>query len=144
MKVYLDNCCYGRPYDKPTNMRIMLEAQAKMDIQTRIVNKEVELASSSFILYENSFKKDGAIREHIENYIKTNAEYFVQDAKNDIIEGLHDSIMKTGIKSLDAYHLACAIALECDFFITTDDRILKYRDDRIRIMNPVQFVTEEV
>jgi hypothetical protein len=29
-------------------------------------------------------------------------------------------------------------------FITTDDRILKYRDDRIKIMSPIQFITEEV
>ena len=29
-------------------------------------------------------------------------------------------------------------------FITTDDRILKYKDDRIKIMSPIQFITEEV
>ena len=29
-------------------------------------------------------------------------------------------------------------------FITADDRILKYRDDRIKIMRPIQFITEEV
>ena len=52
--------------------------------------------------------------------------------------------MATGIKSMDAYHVACAIALKCDYFITTDDRILKYRDDRIKIISPIQFIIEEV
>ena len=52
--------------------------------------------------------------------------------------------MATGIKSMDVYHVACAIALKCDYFITTDDRILKYRDDRIKIMSPIQFIIEEV
>ena len=53
-----------------------------------------------------------------------------------------DEIMATGIKSMDASHLAAAIVAGCDYFITTDDRILKYKGDRIRVMDPVQFLQE--
>ena len=48
--------------------------------------------------------------------------------------------MNTGIKSADAAHIACAILAECDYFLTTDDRVLKYKSDRIKIMNPVEFL----
>jgi hypothetical protein len=42
-----------------------------------------------------------------------------------------------------ATHLASAIYAKCDYFITTDDRLLKYATDKIKIVNPVQFITEE-
>ena len=33
MKVYLNNCCYNRPYDDQTQIRIHLETEAKLHIQ---------------------------------------------------------------------------------------------------------------
>ena len=32
VKIYLDNCCYNRPYDDQSQMRIYLETQEKMPI----------------------------------------------------------------------------------------------------------------
>ena len=54
MRVYLDNCCYNRPYDDQTQLRISLESQAKLNIQTRIKNGEIELATSYMTSFENS------------------------------------------------------------------------------------------
>lgn len=31
MRVYLDNCCYNRPYDDQSQMRIHLEAEDSFD-----------------------------------------------------------------------------------------------------------------
>ena len=50
MKVYLDNCCYNRPYDDQSSLPISLEAQAKLLIK----EKCLELASSFILDYENS------------------------------------------------------------------------------------------
>jgi hypothetical protein len=36
MKVYLDNCCYNRPYDDQENLPVSLEAQAKLYVQSLI------------------------------------------------------------------------------------------------------------
>ena len=55
-------------------------------------------------------------------------------------EQLADRLSKAGLKTKDASHLACAIFGGCDYFLTTDDRLLKYQDDRIKIMNPTEFV----
>ncbi len=55
------------------------------------------------------------------------------------ILGLATEIMETGIKAFDAAHIACAIAAKCHYFITTDKRILKYKTDRIQLLNPVDF-----
>ncbi|MBR6213123.1 MAG: hypothetical protein IKQ67_00555 [Candidatus Methanomethylophilaceae archaeon] len=39
---------------------------------------------------------------------------------------LTNTIAESGIKALDASHLASAIYAKCDYFITTDDRLLRY------------------
>ena len=36
IKIYLDNCCYNRPFDDQTYLKISLEAQAKLQIQSDI------------------------------------------------------------------------------------------------------------
>ncbi len=32
LKIYLDNCCYNRPYDDQSQLKVSLEAQAKLEI----------------------------------------------------------------------------------------------------------------
>lgn len=51
----MDNCCFNRPFDDQANIRIRLEAEAKLYIQEKIINKEIELAWSYIIDYENQF-----------------------------------------------------------------------------------------
>ena len=143
-RIYLDNCCYCRPFDSPTNIRIILEAQAKMAIQSMIVERRIELAASSFINYEISHKEDKESRDSILLFVEKNAKSFLRNIHDRRLKTLHDKVMAHGIKNMDAYHVASAILLGCDYFITTDDRILKYDDDSIKILNPVRFIMEEV
>ena len=51
-------------------------------------------------------------------------------------------VMETGVKPMDAYHVACAIHAGCDYLVTTDKRLLKYGDESIKLVNPVDFVAE--
>lgn len=36
MKIYMDNCCYNRPYDDQTHIRIHLETEVKLHIQDMV------------------------------------------------------------------------------------------------------------
>ena len=54
MKVYLDNCCYNRPYDDQTQIRIHLETEAKLYIQEMIKLGKADLVTSYILEYENS------------------------------------------------------------------------------------------
>ena len=47
--------------------------------------------------------------------------------------------MKTGVKEKDAYHVACAIIAQCKYFITTDDRLLKYHSESIYLVTLGEF-----
>lgn len=49
MRIYLDNNCFNRPFDDQKQLRIKLETEAKLDIQERIFQKEIELAWSYII-----------------------------------------------------------------------------------------------
>lgn len=36
MKIYLDNCCFNRPFDNQSQTKIYIESQAKLEIQKSI------------------------------------------------------------------------------------------------------------
>ncbi len=54
MKIYLDNCCFNRPFDDQSQLRIKLETEAKLSIQEEIRAGNLELAWSYILDYENS------------------------------------------------------------------------------------------
>ena len=53
---------------------------------------------------------------------------------------LSEKIISTGIKPKDTYHIASAMLAECDYFLSTDDRLLKYKTNEIILLNPVDFI----
>jgi len=44
------------------------------------------------------------------------------------------------IKGVDALHIACAEAIEADYFITCDDRMIKKYSGTLAVKTPVEFV----
>ena len=52
MKIYLDNCCFNRPYDDQTQIRISLETQAKLYIQDLVKRKQIDLVTSYVLWFE--------------------------------------------------------------------------------------------
>ena len=65
--------------------------------------------------------------------------YVAKDKLSEIL-ALATEIMESGVKYMDASHTACAIIAGCDYLITTDKRLLKYKSDKINIINPVEFI----
>ncbi len=70
-----------------------------------------------------------------------NAADFVSDG-DPRLGPIIEEAMGSGVKIVDSAHVTVAVVAGCDYFITTDDRVLKYRTDRIRIVTPIQFLTE--
>ena len=143
VSVYLDNCCYNRPYDDQTQIRISLETQAKLHIQKLIVEKKIDLVYSYISVFENSKNPNIARRLSITDFFD-HATVFVDASKSDEVIKIAAEIMKTGIKKMDSLHVASAIIGNTDYFLTTDMRLLKYSTDRIHIINPIDFSTSEV
>jgi predicted nucleic acid-binding protein len=122
-------------------MRIFLEAQAKMYIQDLITERKLDLACSYMSVYENSDNPDKENRAIIDDFFN-NAVLFIDHEKADIIEKHAETIVGFNIKHKDAIHLSCAIEAKCEYFITTDDDILKkYRGTDIKPCSPIEFIT---
>jgi len=54
MLVYLDICCFNRPFDDQSQLRVRLESEAKLSIQEQIRAGAIELAWSYMIDFEHS------------------------------------------------------------------------------------------
>ena len=140
MKIYLDCCTYNRPYDDLSNIVINMEAQAKLYIQDQIRNGINNLVTSEMLLFETN-ECPFEVRQHgIMDFIEENASFHVGPDNNSRVDEDARKIMTTGIKYKDACHIASALIADCDYFITTDKRLLKYKNEDMRIMSPIEFV----
>ena len=140
MRIYLDNCCYGRPYDKQESDKIIDETMCLRRIFKSIIDKDIELATSYILHFENNKKLDADIKAKIFDFMKNNRTVHVGIDNVEKLTEMTAKIMETGIKANDAYHVASAILAHCDFFLTTDKRLLKYQSDEIVLLNPIDFV----
>lgn len=140
MLIYMDNCCFNRPFDDQSQIRIKLESEAKLFIQEKILLKKIRLAWSYILDYENQANPFDERKNIIEKWKK----YAVIDIEKTV--GIIDNailIQKLGIKSKDALHVACAIESTCDYFLSTDDFLLDKLEgfDKVKAINPLQFIT---
>jgi len=138
--VYLDNCAFNRPFDDQRQMRIFLEAQAKLHIQSLIADDKLALACSYMSLYENNDNPHEERRTSIADFFNYVSQ-FVNYDKVEKVETRAAGIMECGIKSKDAIHIACAITAGSNYFITTDDELVKkYTGNEIIICGPIDFI----
>lgn len=141
MIVYLDNCCFNRPFDDQSQLRIKLETEAKIKIQEDILNKNIHLVWSYILEYENSKNPFEERAKIIEKWKKSSCtdidenDYIVKNAKR---------FRQLGFKAKDSLHIACAVFAKCDYFLTTDDEILRKSGlvSEIKITDPIGFIKE--
>jgi predicted nucleic acid-binding protein len=139
MRIYLDNCCFNRPFDNQSQIRIYIESQAKLFVQDKIRNRAIELVWSYILDYENRFNPFQERRLIIQNWKK----YAILDISESLeIINCAMNLIDKGIKNKDALHVSCAINGQCEFFLTTDDLIEKKLKDfqEIIVINPIDFV----
>jgi len=79
MKIYLDNCCFNRPFDDQLQLRILLESEAKLNIQENIRSGVFKLIWSYILDYENNINP---FRERREQILKWRA-YSEKDIEED-------------------------------------------------------------
>ena len=139
MRVYLDNCMFNRPFDDQSYIRIRLETEAKLFIQDKIKNNELELIWSYILEVENFHNPHDERRNTIIKWKKL--------ASLDITETPEllahaRALAEFGAKTKDALHVAAAIEGKADYFFTTDDKLLSAvkRSNIIQGLNPVDYI----
>jgi predicted nucleic acid-binding protein len=139
MKVYLDNCCFNRPFDDQSYVSIYIETEAKLEIQNLIKTGKLELVWSTVLDYENSMNPHSKAKEAIEKW-----RYFARERLHtsaEVIERGHE-LESIGFSAMDALHIACCNQVKADYFITVDKGILKKRNrfEGTNIVTPIEFI----
>ena len=140
MRIYLDMCCYNRPYDEQSQLKIAMETQSKLYIQRLIQNGKIELIGSYILDYECSKIPNSMRKNTIISFIYKYMTAYVGIERDELISKKAMEIMKSGVKEKDAFHVASAIYADCEYFISTDIRLLKYKTNEIKMLNPIEFV----
>ncbi len=142
MLIYMDLCCFNRPFDEQTQNRIYLETEAKLLIQRKIIDGKIRLVWSFIMDYENSANPDIDACNAINLWqVLAYKTVLVSPALlNRAIQ-----LQKFGFRVKDSIHIACAIEAGANYFLTVDKGILKKRTSihEIMIMNPIEFIAME-
>ena len=132
IRIYLDNCCYSRPYDDQSSERVVKETEAKLKLQRLITDKKIELASSYISLFECGNDKDLEKARYVTEFINKNTAAYVGEAHSKEIKEAIEPLMDANIKHYDASHIAAAVIAKADYFITVDDKLMKRYEDILR------------
>jgi predicted nucleic acid-binding protein len=138
-KIYLDNCTFNRPFDDQLQIKIRLETEAKLYVQSGIRQKKYSLVWSYMLDYENNDNPYEEKRNAISPWKEIADDYC---PSSDDILTLGSEIMAYDIRAKDALHIACAIKSDCDYFITTDNKLTNKTLTNIKIVNPIDFILE--
>jgi len=141
VRIYLDNCCFNRPFDDQRQTRVRLEAEAKLCIQEQIREGTLELVWSYILDFENAANPFEERRTTISGW-RHYATVDIEETAPLLQQA--NALVSVGLRAKDALHLACALAGGCTYFVTTDDGILKRGKDvlGIAVVDPTTFVRE--
>jgi len=106
MLIYLDMCCFNRPFDDQSQLLIRLQTEAKLYVQDAIRQGVFSLAWSVVMDLENAANPDIERREAIAVW-KTLA--VVDVDTNPAVEAVAQQSTGAGIKPMDALHVASAV-----------------------------------
>lgn len=124
MKIYLDNGCYNRPFDD----------------QAKIKESVYDLVWSYILYYENGKNPYEEKRLAIAPWKKIASSCVTEETEDILL--FAESLTSKGIKTFDALHISCAVAAHCEYFLTTDKKLLNSSIPEIQIVSPIAFVNE--
>jgi predicted nucleic acid-binding protein len=145
MRIYFDTCSLQRPLDERSQPRITLEAEAMLALLAHCEQGHAALIVSDVVMFECSKNPHPQKRQFVIEIINQARERLPLTAA---VENRATVFEQSGIKSIDALHLAIAEAGQVDYFCTCDDRFyrraLTLPDLAIQIRLPLELVQEIV
>ena len=143
LKIYLDSCCFNRPFDDLSQDKIRFECEAVLAILKNCEEGAWNIFRSDILDDEidritNLFKK-------LKVLMLYSAASIHIELSDEIINRAKEFQQKYNIKPFDALHLASAEQSGADILLTTDKKFLKFAaksDSKIRITNPIIWLTE--
>ena len=145
-KIYMDVCCWNRPFDDQTQTRVHLEAEAVLAVVSEIERGDCRLLHSEVVDLEIANTPALELRQRLQALIPRPHRY-VRCEQKVLARALE--LERRRFAGIDALHLACAESAVADVFLTTDDRLLRlavrYADFlRVRVANPLAWMQDRL
>jgi predicted nucleic acid-binding protein len=146
MEIYIDNCCYCRPYDGYTQERTEIEAIVIQAAVTFCKLAGYRIIGSPAVLAEMGEIRDPIKLGKVREFYSDAVDVFIPASAN--IDRLARELQAQGLKVMDSYHLAYAEIAGADFLLTTDDRFLstceRMKLSIVKVINPLNFLSEAI
>jgi predicted nucleic acid-binding protein len=138
VRFYMNTSAWNRPFDDLSSPRVRLEADAVASLVAAAEDGRLDLVTSDYVDFEVSQNPDperaGRVRQILARCV----------SRVDVTEAVAArarELEQTGLRGLDALHVAAAESAGVDALVTTDDRMLR-RDARaggriaVRVLRP--------
>jgi len=145
LRIYLDNCCYNRPFDEIRNEKIKIESQAVEEIIGKFVKKEIQIFTSGAIEFELSRISEGSKKRQVEDLYDSLDLLSIPYTNN--LDKRVDELEEYNIHFMDAYHIAYAESKNLDYLLTVDKKLInasKRGPLKIKVISPVEFIMEVI
>jgi len=141
MTIYLDSCCYNRPFDRQSQARIRAETAA-----VRSVVAWAQLYGYAVFGSEALDRELGNIKERVK--YKQVQDFYRETVtcrallKKAVLDHYFPVAVSAGISCSDARHLCHAISAGADYLLTTDDDFINFAAGLalpVVVINPINF-----
>ena len=142
MRIYFDCCCYNRPFDDLTQLRVRLEAEAVLAILGVMQDNGWVLVSSDVLDLELSNIKNITKRSKVIELCNLAHEKILT---TEAIALRADELQIFGMKALDSFHIAIAEYSNIDILFSTDDKLVSLANRislSVRVANPLKWLPE--
>ena len=146
MRIYLDCCCYNRPFDDQSQNRIHDESEAILSIMKRCrEDSGYTILGSTVLNMELDKIADTAKKANVTSLAKIIRETIVYTTE--IRERAVELQKLESIRKMDSLHLASAEKGHADVFLSTDDKLLKACQRiqdilKVKVKNPIYYLAE--
>lgn len=144
MRVYLDICCLKRPFDDQSQVRVATETAAVLGILAKSEDGGLVAVCSPAHRFENAMNPDTRRAAAVNEWLKERM--FTGGAPPSVLTDFQ-RLRASGLGQFDALHVAWAIALKADVFLSVDDRLLSRASREVtgtgvRFLDPLAFAKE--
>jgi PIN domain len=126
MFLYLDSCCFNRPLDDLSQIRVRLEAEAVEWILEESRSGRFTIVTSDYLTLELLRNPDGAKRANTLAMIEYAG---IHVPVTEAVARRASELESIGFTGFDALHVAAAEAAACHHPVTTDEGLLKNQSD---------------
>ena len=144
--IYLDTCCYGRPYDDQSQFRIVAEAAAIAAIIETCRIAHYCIAGSMAVTSEIGDIRNAEKRKVVETFFDETINLYFIITTSEVARA--HTLKAEGLGDMDSLHLAAAESVGADALLTTDDPFIRICARKklsfVKVINPLNFLPEVI